>query len=132
MSDALLFYFVPESPEQQGNIDILLHDVRRILKANGTFICVDPNYLFWLAPWLGEEQYPFTIFSEYTHKTFGVTPSLSTYVQAFGRRGFALVDMQEFQPDPAFESVDRRAYFFAREYPLWQLCEWKKIGETGR
>jgi SAM-dependent methyltransferase len=127
MSDALLFYFVPEGPDQEGNIDMLLQDVRRILKTEGSFVCVDPHYLFWLTPWLGEERFPFTIIKEYTHKTFGVTPSLSALIQAFGRNSFGLIDMEEFQPDPAFEKVDRRAYFFAREYPLWQLYEWRKM-----
>jgi SAM-dependent methyltransferase len=131
MSDALLFYFVPESPKQEGNIDILLENVRRILKPDGSFICVDPHYIFWLMPWLGEDKYPFTILTEYTNKTFGVTPSLSRLIQAFGRNGFGLADMQEFQPDPAFEEVDRRAYYFARQFPLWQLYEWKKM-EAGR
>ena len=61
MSDALLFYFVPEGPNQKGNIDVLLQDVHRILKSNGSFVCVDPHYLFWLMAWLGEERFPFAI-----------------------------------------------------------------------
>ena len=76
-SDALLFYFVPVDTEQVISINFLLADVRRILKPKGRFISVEPHYIFWLLPWLGEVDRPFTILTEYLNKTFGVTATLS-------------------------------------------------------
>ena len=32
----------------------------------GVLISLEPHYIFWLAPWLGEEQWPFTVLTENT------------------------------------------------------------------
>jgi SAM-dependent methyltransferase len=123
MSDALLFYFVPATSEQATNLDVLFADIHRILKPEGRFISMEPHYIFWLRPWLGDADRPFTVLTEYRHKTFGVTPSISELIQAYAAGGFAVLDMRELTPDPAFESVDARAYCFASQFPLWQLFE---------
>lgn len=123
MSDALLFYFVPAAPNQVANLDVLLSDIRRILKPGGRFVSMEPHYLFWLCPWLGDVERPFTVITEYLHKTYGVTPSISRLVQAYTSGGFAVVDMRELTPAPTFEAVDPRAYQFATQFPLWQLFE---------
>lgn len=127
MSDAMLFYFVPETPTQKADPSALLSEIRRILKPGGVFISVEPHYLLWLAPWLGDAGHPFTVLTEYAHKTFGVTPNTSTLIQTFARSGFAVSWMDEMPPDPAFEAVDPRAYHFAQEFPLWQLYELRPI-----
>ncbi|MDX9861027.1 MAG: class I SAM-dependent methyltransferase [Rhodospirillales bacterium] len=127
MSDALLFYFVPEAPTQVASLDVLLSDIRRVLKDEGRFISVEPHYLFWLAPWLGDPERPFTIFSEYNDPPgMRVTPTLSRLIKAFCQGGFCITDMQEMFPAREFEAVDRRAYYFARRFPLWQLYEMRK------
>lgn len=128
MSDALLFYFVPPTPTTQADIGVLLNDIRRILKPNGRFISCDPHYLFWLKPWLGEVEQPFTIFSEYCDEhTYGVMPTLACFIQALGKNGFAVTYMEELQPDPKFQDTDPRAYHFARRFPVWQLFEFVPI-----
>jgi SAM-dependent methyltransferase len=128
MSDALLFYFVPASPDQTADIEQLFRDVRRILKPGGTFISVEPHYWFWLLPWLGDVDRPFTLLTEYAHRSFRVTPTLSQLIQAYARGGFKVIWMEEFMPDPTFEATDARAYNFAAEFPLWQLYELKAAG----
>jgi SAM-dependent methyltransferase len=125
MSDALLFYFVPERPTQVADIKVLLADVRRILKPSGIFISVEPHYIFWLLPWLGEVAHPFTVLTEYKNKTFGVTPTISALVQAFTAGGFAVIWMDEIGPKDAFKNTDPRAYHFAKEFPVWQIFELK-------
>jgi SAM-dependent methyltransferase len=126
MSDALLFYFVPYYPGQKADIQILFADFLRILKPDGIFICLEPHCLFFLTPWLGSEDHPFTVVNEYRQKLFGIVPNFSQLIQAFTRGGFAITHMEEPTPDPEFEKKDKRAYHFARQFPLWHLFELKK------
>lgn len=123
MSDALLFYFVPFYPGQKADIQVLLADIRRILKPGGRFISLEPHAAFFLAPWLGDADRPFTILTEYLHKGFGIVPPFSWLVHAFAQSGFAVADLQEIGPAEYFKGVDTRGYHFAREFPLWQLLE---------
>jgi len=123
MSDALLFYFIPAAPGQTADLAVLFADVRRILKPKGRFVSVEPHYVFWLAPWLGDADRPLTVLTEYTERWFAVTPTPGSLVQAFASSGFAINWMEELKPDPSYESVDARAYHFARQFPLWQLYE---------
>lgn len=123
MSDALLFYFVPVHPSQHADITTLLADIRRILKPSGAFVSMEPHGVFYLAPWLGDADRPFTVVTEYMHRTFGITPSLSALVRALTAGGFALTNLEEIGPGELYEAVDPRGYHFAREFPLWQLLE---------
>ena len=126
MSDVLLFYFVPISSEQP-DIKILLKDIFRILKPNGTFISLEPHYIFWLAPWLGDIDRPYTVITEYRSRTFYVTPSISEFIQTIIKNNFYLSWMDEIYPETSAIGSNQRAYKFASEFPLWQLFEFKKI-----
>jgi len=127
MSDTLLFYFVSVFPERKDDIQILFADLRRILKSNGIFVSLEPHPVFWLTPWLGNIDRPFTIITEYMKKNFGVTPTTQKLIQAFAQGGFAVTYMDELLPDPEFKFVDPRAYYFANEFPVWHLFELKKM-----
>ena len=98
------------------------------MKDSGTLISLEPNPIFWLTPWLGETDRPFTVVTEYMNKTFGVTPPTYKLLQAFTKNGFVVTHMDELSPDPEFEKVDPKAYYYAREFPEWQLFELKKGG----
>ncbi len=123
MSDALLFYFVPLLPGQKADINLLLGEIRRLLKPGGAFISLEPHSVFYLAPWLGETDRPFTVISEYLHKWYGVVPPFSWWMRQFADAGFAVADMREITPAEYFSDVDRRGYRFASEFSLWQLLE---------
>jgi SAM-dependent methyltransferase len=123
MSDALLFYFSSPDPKRKPSVEALLADFRRILKPTGRFISVEPHYVFWLMPWLGDSDRPYTVLTEYAHKTFGVVPALSTLVQTLAQGGLAVTWMEELKPDPDYAQVDPRGYQFAAQFPLWQLLE---------
>lgn len=127
MSDALLFYFVAPATGPAPRSDILLSDIRRILKPGGRFISVEPSYLFWLQPWFGSVERPFTILTEYFARTYGATPAISRFVQKMADEGFAVSWMDDMQPAAELAEVDPRAYAFAREFPLWQLFEFALI-----
>ncbi len=96
-----------------------------MLKSGGTFISVEPHYLFWLAPWLGDIDRPYTVLTEYTNKNFYVTATFSRLIQAFVEGGFSVTWMEEMRPDESFKAKDPRAYHFGCQFPLWQLFELK-------
>jgi SAM-dependent methyltransferase len=123
MSDALLFYFVSPDPNQKQDIRVLLSDIRRILKPGGRFFSMEPSGLFWLRPWLGEEERPWTVLTEYNNKRFGVTPNYNEIIRAFIDGGFIIRDMKEIGVDDDFAKTDKRAALFADEYPLWWFFE---------
>lgn len=127
MSDALLFYFVPESPMQKADPHWLFSDIRRLLKNDGQFISVEPHYLFWLAPWLGSEDRPFTVLAEYNDKPgMRVTPTLSNFMGGLCENGFCIAGMKEMYPADWLATTDKRAHTFGRRFPLWQLYEFIK------
>jgi len=123
MSDALLFYFVPFYPNQKADIQVLLGDIRRMLKPDGVFVSLEPHAAFYLAPWLGAVDHPFTIVTEYLHKWFGVVPPMSRLISTVTSAGFAVTAMQEIAPSDDFITVDPRGFHFARKFPLWQFLE---------
>ena len=61
ISDALLFYFFPPEPDTEHSLDALFSDIRRVLKPDGRLISVEPHHVFWLQPWLGDVDRPYTI-----------------------------------------------------------------------
>ncbi len=87
----------------------------------GVFISLEPSF-FWLSLWLGDADRPFTVFTEYREKRFGVTPSLGQMVAAFYALGFYVSALQSLRPDPGFIRSDPRGWHFA-EFPLWHLFE---------
>lgn len=127
MSDALLFYFAPPVPAEAPDITALLHDVHRVLKPGGEFLVLEPHYVFFMMPWLGDADRPFTVVTEYSTRPFGITGTLGVLVQSVVREGFVVSWMEELRPDPAFLATDARAYRFASEFPLWHLFEFQRV-----
>lgn len=123
MSDALLFYFIPYGPQQTADIGALIADLRRLLKPGGTFISLEPHPVFYLQPWLGDAERPFTFVTEYLNTQWRVNPPLARLAQPFLRQNFGIVAIEELRADSNDASVDRRAARFASEYPLWLLLE---------
>lgn len=123
MIDALLFYFVSPTPADRPDLGHLLGGIRRLLAPGGVFVSMEPHYTFWLEPWLGDPDRPYTVLTEYSRPVTGVTPSMSTVVRAFTGHGFHIADMRELGPAPSYRERDPRAYHFAAEFPLWQLFE---------
>lgn len=127
MSDALLFYFVPFFPGQKADIQVLLADIKRILKPGGLFLSLEPHAVFYLAPWLGSVDRPFTVVTEYRDKQFGIVPPYAWLFNCFAEGGFAVRNFHELGPSDGFREADARAYHFAREFPIWQLLELIKV-----
>lgn len=133
MSDTLLFYFVPLEPKDKPDIKLLLGEIHRILKPSGRFWIIEPHYTFWLAPWLGEGNQPFTILTEYRNRRFLVTPTLSEFINDITLNHFALIAFKEIYADPDIEISDKKSLSFAHEFPLWHFFEFipqKRHGMT--
>jgi len=123
MSDALLFYFVPPNPKQKYEIQNLLSSIKRILKKNGRLFSLEPHGMFFLRPWLGEIENPFTIITEYNTKKFDITPNLSQIIKSFLDGGFIIRDLKELYGNKEINIGDKRAESFTKEFPLWWFYE---------
>jgi len=123
MSDALLFYFVPPNPKQKYEIHNLLSSIKRILKKNGRLFSLEPHGLFFLRPWFGEIENPFTIITEYNKKKFDITPNLSKIIKSFLDAGYLIRDLKELYGNNEIKIEDKRAESFTKEFPLWWFFE---------
>lgn len=126
MSDALLFYFVPYDAAKPLNVDAFVAGLRRILKPGGLFLSLEPHPVFYVLPWLGDAEHPFTIVNEYMNTHWRINPPLSVLTRPFLKGGFVIIGIEEprsLRDDP---HVDRRAAAFANEFPVWLLVEMKK------
>ncbi|MGY5142941.1 MAG: class I SAM-dependent methyltransferase [Candidatus Nitrosopumilus sp. bin_32a] len=123
MSDALLFYFVPPNPKQKYEIHDLLSSIKRILKKNGRLFSLEPHGLFFLRPWFGEIENPFTIITEYNKKKFDITPNLSEIIKSFLDSGYIIRDLKELYGNSETKIQDKRAESFSKEFPLWWFFE---------
>lgn len=126
MTDALLFYFVPVDPASAPDADVLVADIRRLLRPGGAFVSLEPHPAFFQLPWLGDVDRPFTISTEYLNRRFSITGSLGETIAPFLRGGFALRRFEEIAAQPGYGVDDERGFRFASEFPLWQLMELTK------
>ena len=123
MSDALLFYFRPMHAGQKTDASALFSEIRRVLRPGGRFASLEPHPVFYMAPWLGESDRPFTVVTESAHKVYGINPPQSWTFATLRAADFAVTDLQEVGPAEGFSATDPRAYHFAREFPVWQFIE---------
>jgi SAM-dependent methyltransferase len=123
MSDALLFYFVPYQKNKIPSIELLVRQIKRLLKPGGSFLSLEPHPVFYLLPWLGEETRPFSILTEYFEAKWRINPPLSKLTKAFLREGFAITDLEEPISCKEKYKVGKRATRFAEKFPLWLALE---------
>jgi len=120
ISDMLLFYFSPPNPNDKMNPVALLKLVRKYLKEDGILYVTEPHSFFWLAPWMGDENNPYTVITEYTNKMYSVTPTLSKISQAFSKANLYIREIYEPLPsEECKEKYSSRAYNFAKNFPIW-------------
>ena len=127
MSDALLFYFVPYKREKPLSIRHLVEEIWRILKPGGAFLSLEPHPIFYLLPWLGENDRPFTIITEYLNSQWRINPPLQKMVKPFLEKGFVISDLDELSPASMVQKVDEKALAFANQFPLWLALEMQKL-----
>jgi len=125
MSDALLFYFVPYIPGKPLDVNAFVAEIRRLLKPGGLFLSLEPHPVFYLLPWLGSTDRPFTIISEYWTSLWRINPPLGRLCRPFLDQGFMICGVEEVRCDADDPHVDTRAARFAAEFPLWLLLEFR-------
>jgi SAM-dependent methyltransferase len=126
MSDALLFYFIAPEPNPDYTLKLLMTEIRRILKKNGRFVSMEPHCIFFQNAWLGTPQLPFTIITEYNNRTLSIVPRLSRMINSITEHGFLLSAMHEPGPSENLKDHNPRAYYFAKEFPVWQIFDFVK------
>ncbi len=127
MADVFMFYFHPieggKSPIPPG---ALLRRLTRNLNPEGLCVVMQPHGVFWLLPWLGDADQPYTVITEYASRLFSVAPSLADLADAYADAGLAIKRI--FEPLAAGDApADARAYNFARNFPLWWTFECCKL-----
>ncbi len=128
--DALMFYFVPYGNQPLTTCQKVLSELKRCLKKNGSFWVIEPHGMFWLSPWFGSDEYPFSVITEYAHKTYGVTPTLEQLSAAFEDAGLLIKRIHELEVSEKAQKDDVRAFSFSREFPQWWAFELVKGGES--
>ncbi len=121
--DALMFYFVPYGNKPLTTRTKVLTELKRALKPNGRMIVMEPHGVFWLAPWMGRPEHPFTILTEYSKKSFGVTPTLSQISAAFEEAGLFIRQIHEPEVSPEAMKVNPKAFAISQQFPQWWVFE---------
>lgn len=124
LADVLLFYFYPQDAGEPliPPADLLRQLAERLV-VGGRLAIMIPHGVFWLAPWLGDAERPYTVLSEYAERVYSVVPSLSELAGAIERAGLCIGRVREPRPSEAGRSVDVRAFHFADNFPVWWLFE---------
>lgn len=125
MSDVLLFFFYdPKTHKRQDEaLKNLLVEFRRLLKPEGRLYLMEPNGFFWLMPWYGSRERPYTILTEGREKLWNVSPTADQVTQALSNSGFALRRLIYPGIHASAEQQDQKTYGFAKEFPLWDFYE---------
>jgi len=128
MSDALLFYLVPYEVDKPLEVESLIADMQRLLKPGGQVLSLEPHPVFYLLPWLGDAERPFTVMTEYWTSQWRINPPLGRLAKPFLDAGFVISGLEELRADPTDPHVDPRARRFAAEFPVWLLLEMRAPG----
>ena len=122
LGDVFLFYFYPQdgrpseiSPSQ------LLERLTQELRTGGRCIIMQSHGMFWLMPWLGDPETPYTVLTEYSQKLYSVAPGLEELASTITASGLLISNI--FEPKPDQTSGDRRAHEFAKHFPQWWVFE---------
>jgi SAM-dependent methyltransferase len=107
--------------------DAILRNLARLLAPGGQFLIMDPHPL-WLCPWLGSDDRPFGILTEYRHRRFKVSPNLEEISGLLYKNHLRIRRVLEPDVDPGFAAVDSRAYAFLHEVPQWWFLEVEAAG----
>ncbi len=125
MSDVFHFYFYsPDSSTPKVAPKDLLKRMCERMKTGDKCIIMQPHGVFWLSPWLGDDNKPFTVISEYSNRIYSVVPSLSEMTNAISGSGFVINNIYEPKPEKCDEKLKESR--FASEFPLWWVFECEK------
>jgi SAM-dependent methyltransferase len=122
LGDVFLFYFYPQDG-RPSNIppNRLLERLTQKLTTGGRCIIMQSHGMFWLMPWLGDPETPYTILTEYGKKLYSVAPGLEELATTIAKSGLLISNI--FEPKPEKTSGDTKAHEFAKHFPQWWVFE---------
>jgi SAM-dependent methyltransferase len=127
LSDVLLFYFYPQDAGEPVLAPAeLLEQLANRLADGGRLAIMNPHAVFWLAPWLGDDEFPYTVITEYADRLYSVTPSLEELSVALEQAGLCICRVYEPRPSEDGRDTDPKAYHFAERFPVWWVFECAK------
>jgi SAM-dependent methyltransferase len=127
LSDVLLFYFYPQDAGQPVLAPAeLLQQLANRLTDGGRLVTMNPHAVFWLAPWLGDDELPYTVITEYADRLYSVTPSLEELSVALEKAGLCICRIYEPRPGEGGREADPKAFHFAERFPVWWVFECAK------
>jgi len=130
--DTFLFLFDEGyQAELARHRDAIMTNLVKLLKADGLLIIMDPHP-FWLTPWLGPEEKPFGLLTEYRHRTFKVIPTLEEMTSFLYEHGLRVRRILEPDISPDYRAVDAQAYHFMHQFPQWWVFEAEKALNTAK
>lgn len=124
LGDVWMFYFYPPDggPSSMAPSAVLKR-LTAGLKPGGLCVIMQPHGVFWLSPWIGAADRPYTVLTEYANRLYSVVPSLEEISEALEDAGLVIRRIYEPKPVPPSAGADPRSYHFAREFPVWWVFE---------
>ena len=127
LSDVLLFYFYPQDAGEPVLAPAeVLQQLANRLADGGRLVIMNPHAVFWLAPWLGDDEFPYTVITEYADRLYSVTPSLEELSIALEKAGLCICRIHEPRPGEDGREADPKAFHFAERFPVWWVFECAK------
>lgn len=124
--DTFLFLFDDKYQKQLSeNRSKIVSNMKSLLTDGGEIVIVDPHPL-WLTPWMGDENNPVGILTEYRNRRFKVVPSLGEISELFYYNDLNIRRIHELYMPDENENIDKVSSSFMREFPQWWVFELEK------
>jgi len=100
----------------------IMRNLGQLLAPGGVLLIMDPHPL-WLTPWLGAEQQPFGVLTEYRNRRFKVSPNLEEVSSFLYESGMRIRRILEPAIAAEFGQIDPQGLAFMNEVPQWWFLE---------
>lgn len=121
--DMFLFLFDDRyQPQLFEQRDAIMANLRQLLKPGGKLLTLDPHPL-WFTAWLGDEQTPFGILTEYRRRNFKVIPTLDEMTAFLYRHDFRVRRIIEPTIDAEYRKIDPQAWAWMDNVSQWWAWE---------
>jgi hypothetical protein len=123
MIDLFLFLFNErfQPALHSGRVDVM-RTVGTMLNSDGLLAIMDPHPL-WLTPWVGSDNQPFGLLTEYRKRRFKVAPTVQEATDLLFRSGWRIRRILEPDIDPAYAKIDPAGCSFMADVPQWWCIE---------
>jgi SAM-dependent methyltransferase len=103
----------------------IMRNILQLLRDDGLLLILDPHP-FWLTPWLGGDDQPFGILTEYRRRHLKVIPTIEEMTCFLAEGGLRIRRILEPDIDAAYRAVNPSAHAFMQQFPQWWFFEAEK------